>query len=506
MFPIQTFSLLAHVQLINFYGWKVWFFKWPSLQRRSGIKNGLSLQLTVFSWKALEGCSFRRFERFGMDFGQLFSTLGLVKVPPKVSERIEELDAPGVAHLCHTCRSRWLSLVPTWKKISPDLCDLFSNLQVHHHYQTLLRSLESGSHGWLLWYVSMTPVLRTLPLMRPQRFKCLPNTQIKQILRGIALQHVTSMSPCPMIQYKKQEGHSMESCKLCKLQLNFCWNISGTNSQNPKCNHVQLRCQLRCSFHQLHRFFYLSVMRNPGSVDPSAMAVAGAFESATQKTQASGQKHSWPVQLSHHPLVEIERYKEGISATLMIWVLQIIGRGLFFATDVGITASSSKTRANLRFWKNSKPADQKNLAMRSLVPGTHFHGEPPWWDHACDLSPFVLPLRPLQPLWSMPSRQAALCVSGLIAQLVAPGQLVSRKYPAKSPSSGSARRSAPCLNSIWWFFQLQWSVTVSRCDLCLWGHTRSFRWGTLAALLPPSRHVDHSGNPNPLGVASQYFR
>ena len=38
MFPIQTFSLLAHVQLINFYGWKVWFFKWPSLQRRSGNK------------------------------------------------------------------------------------------------------------------------------------------------------------------------------------------------------------------------------------------------------------------------------------------------------------------------------------------------------------------------------------------------------------------------------------------------------------------------------------
>lgn len=137
--------------------------------------------------------------------------------------------------LSHLPSSSWLSLVPTWKKISPDLCDLFSNLQVHHHYQTLLRSLESGSHGWLLWYVSMTPVLRTLPLMRPRRFKCLPNTQIKQILRGVALQHgVPSMSPCPMIQNKKQEGHSMESCKLCKLQLNFCWNISGTNSQNPK--------------------------------------------------------------------------------------------------------------------------------------------------------------------------------------------------------------------------------------------------------------------------------
>lgn len=157
----------------------------------------------------------------------------------------------------------------------------------------------------------------------------------------------------------------MESCKLCKLQLNFCWNISGTNSQNPKCNHVQLRCQLRCSFHQLHRFFYLSAMRNPGSVCRSAMAVAGGFESTTQKTQASGQKHSWPVQLSHHPLVEIERYKEGISATLMIWVLQIIGRGLFFATDVGITASSSKTRANLRFWV-LKTADQKILRW-SLV-------------------------------------------------------------------------------------------------------------------------------------------
>ena len=384
MFPIQTFSLLAHVQLINFYGWKVWFFKWPSLQRRSGIKNGLSLQLTVFSWKALEGCSFRRFERFGMDFGQLFSTLGLVKVPPKVSERIEELDAPGVAHLCHTCRR---VVGSDLKKISPDLCDLFSNLQVHHHYQTLLRSLESGSHGWLLWYVSMTPVLRTLPLMRPRRFKCLPNTQIKQILRGIALQHVTSMSPCPMIQYKKQEGHSMESCKLCKLQLNFCWNISGTNSQNPKCNHVQLRCQLRCSFHQLHRFFYLSVMRNPGSVDPSAMAVAGAFESATQKTQASGQKHSWPVQLSHHPLVEIERYKEGISATLMIWVLQIIGRGLFFATDVGMTASSSKTRANLRF-ASTQNNGSKNLAMELSAILISMESRPDetthvTWAHSC---------------------------------------------------------------------------------------------------------------------------
>lgn len=300
-----------------------------------------------------------------MDFGQLFSTLGLVKVPPKVSERIEELDAPGVAHLCHTCRrvvgSRWFQL----EKISPDLCDLFSNLQVHHHYQTLLRSLESGSHGWLLWYVSMTPVLRTLPLMRPRRFKCLPNTQIKQILRGVALQHVTSMSPCPMIQYKKQEGIQWKAVSCANCNNIFVETSLVPIPKNPKCNHVQLRCQLRCSFHELHRFFYLSAMRNPGSVCRSAMAVAGGFESATQKTQASGQKHSWPVQLSHHPLVEIERYKEGISATLMIWVLQIIGRGLFFATDVGITASSSKTRANLRFWV-LKTTDQKILRW-SLV-------------------------------------------------------------------------------------------------------------------------------------------
>lgn len=274
--------------------------------------------------------------------------------------------------------------------------------------------------------------------------------------------------------------------------------------KTQKCNHVQLRCQLRCSFHQLHRFFYLSVMRNPGSVCRSAMAVAGGFESATQKTQASGQKHSWPVQLSHHPLAEIERYKEGISATLMIWVLQIIGTRPFLCNRCRNNSIIFKDKGKPKVLKKLKTTDQKVLRW-SLVPGTHFHGEPPWWDHACDLSPFVLPLRPLQPLWACPAA-IALCVSGLIAQLVAPGQLVSRKYPAKSPSSGSARRSAPCLNSIWWFFQLQWSVTVSRCDLCLWGHTRSFRWGTLAALLPPSRHVDHSGNPNPLGVASQYFR
>jgi len=115
--------------------------------------------------------------------------------------------------LSHLPSSSWLSLVPTWKKISPDLCDLFSNLQVHHHYQTLLRSLESGSHGWLLWYVSMTPVLGTLPLMRPRRFKCLPNTQIKQILRGVALQHgVPSMSP--VVQWYKTRSKKTFNGKL----------------------------------------------------------------------------------------------------------------------------------------------------------------------------------------------------------------------------------------------------------------------------------------------------
>ena len=122
----------------------------------------------------------------------------------------------------------------------------------------------------------------------------------------------------PMIQNKKQKDIQWKAVSCTNCSFIFVETSPVPIPKTQKCNHVQLRCQLRCSFHELHRFFYLSVMRNPGSVDPSAMAVAGGFESATQKTQASGQKHSWPVQLSHHPLVEIERYKEGISATLMI--------------------------------------------------------------------------------------------------------------------------------------------------------------------------------------------
>ena len=146
-----------------------------------------------------------------------------------------------------------------------------------------------------------------------------PNKANPQRRKTVATWRSINVTSRPMIQNKKQKGHSMEkfvSCANCSFI--FVESSLVPIPKNPKCNHVQLRCQLRCSFHQLHRFFYLSAMRNPGSVDPSAMAVAGGFESATQKTQASGQKHSWPVQLSHHPLVEIERYKEGISATLMI--------------------------------------------------------------------------------------------------------------------------------------------------------------------------------------------
>ena len=122
---LQTFKLLAHVQLINCYGWWVWL--WPSLQRRSGIKNGLSL----YSFQ-LEG-RFHPLKVLDGENGQLFSTLGLVKVPPNVFWE-EELDssrwwffffpntqvqdAPGVAHLCHTCRFCWLSLATLKKNLT----------------------------------------------------------------------------------------------------------------------------------------------------------------------------------------------------------------------------------------------------------------------------------------------------------------------------------------------------------------------------------------------------
>lgn len=143
---------------------------------------------------------------FWMDFGQLFSTLGLVKVPPKVSERIEELDAPGVAHLCHTCRSRWFQLE---KKNSPRF--MWFVFQPPSS-SSLSDSAKILGRIWQPWMTARYDMLDSkndsssespLPLMRPRRFKCLPNTQIKQILRGgKPLQHgVPSMSP--VVQWYK---------------------------------------------------------------------------------------------------------------------------------------------------------------------------------------------------------------------------------------------------------------------------------------------------------------
>ena len=113
--------------------------------------------------------------------------------------------SPSLSHLPFL-----FALVADLEEFSPDLCDEIpppSSSSLSDSAK-ILRIWD-----WMTAMIARMQNLRTLPLMRPWRFKCLPNTQIEQILRSFATAcHINITMSSDAIQ--KEKGMQWKSVQM----------------------------------------------------------------------------------------------------------------------------------------------------------------------------------------------------------------------------------------------------------------------------------------------------